>query len=173
MGKARRLQLPLLVSASRFRKAMDIYRIPRREVPVKLRLIDGRHLDGTIFTSELGPDGLPEHVLHHLNDAGEDFVPVVCGGEAFLLNKAGILWVELAAELEAATIEEDALAVHVPIRLTLAGGLSVTGTLAIVMPPERSRAVDFLNAAGRFLPVQGDGTVTLVQRRFVVTVHGG
>jgi hypothetical protein len=152
---------------------MDIYRIPRREVCVKLLLIDGRHLDGTIFTSEIGSDGLPEQVLQHLNDPGEDFVPLVCGGEAFLLNKAGILWVQLAAALEGDGIENDALAVRIPTRLTLAGGLSVAGTLAIVMPPERSRAVDFLNAAGRFLPVHGDGTVTLVQRRFVVTVHGG
>jgi len=151
---------------------MDIYRIPRREVSVELLLIDGRHLDGTIFTSEIGPDGLPEQVLHHLNDPGEDFVPLVCGGEAFLLNKAGILWVQLAA-LEAELIEDDAPAIRIPTRLTLAGGLSVAGTLAIVMPPERSRTVDFLNAAGRFLPVHGDGTVTLVQRRFVVTVHGG
>jgi hypothetical protein len=142
-------------------------------VSVELLLIDGRHLDGTIFTSEIASGGLPEQVLHHVNDPSEDFVPLVCGGEAFLLNKAGILWVRVAAPLDAEFIEDDVAAVRVPTRLTLAGGLSVAGTLAIVMPPERSRALDFLNAAGRFVPVEGDGTVTLVQRRFVVTVHGG
>jgi hypothetical protein len=45
------------------------------------------------------------------------------------------------------------------------------GTLAIVMPPERNRVVDYMNAAGRFVPLFGDGTATLVQRGFVVTVR--
>jgi len=47
---------------------------------------------------------------------------------------------------------------------------------SIVMPPERSRVLDYLNAAGRFVPVFGEGAVTLVQRRFVVlarSVEGG
>jgi hypothetical protein len=51
--------------------------------------------------------------------------------------------------------------------------LSVFGTLAIAMPPERSRVVDYLNASGRFLPLLGEGTVTLVQSRFIVTVRSG
>jgi DNA polymerase-4 len=41
--------------------------------------------------------------------------------------------------------------------LTLTGGLSVVGKLSIVMPPERNRVVDYMNAAGRFLPLFGDG----------------
>ena len=41
------------------------------------------------------------------------------------------------------------------------------------MPPERSRVVDYLNAAGRFLPLFGEGVVTLVQRRFVVSLRSG
>jgi len=57
--------------------------------------------------------------------------------------------------------------------LSLAGGVTVDGTLIVVMPLERSRVVDYLNAAGRFLPLFADGTVTLVQRRFIVTVVSG
>ena len=59
------------------------------------------------------------------------------------------------------------------VRLTLAGGVSVVGMLMIVMPQERSRVVDYLNASGRFLPVYGEGIVTLVQRRYIVTVRSG
>jgi hypothetical protein len=152
---------------------MDIYRIPRHEVPVRILLDDGRTLDGTLFTAETGPGGRPEDVLHYLNETAEGFVPLMCGRDSFLLNKAGIVWVQLsgdeARELAHGAIESH----HVPARVSLAGGLSVVGTLAIAMPPERSRVVDYLNAAGRFLPLLADGTVTLVQRRFVVTVRSG
>jgi hypothetical protein len=109
--------------------------------------------------------------LHHLNDVGDDFVPLVCGRDSFLLNKAGIIWVQVAGGPAREIGADTASAQRISARVTLAGGVSVVGTLAIVMPPERSRAVDYLNAAGRFLPLFGEDGVTLVQRRFVVTVR--
>ena len=152
---------------------MDIYRIPRREAPVRILLDDGRALDGNLSTAETGPGGRPEDVLHYLNGTDEGFVPLLCGSDSLLLNKAGIVWVQLTGAL-AREIADDAVdARHVPARVSLAGGLTVFGTLAIAMPPERSRVLDYLNAAGRFLPLLGDGTVTLVQCRFVVTVRSG
>ena len=152
---------------------MEIYRIPRREVPVRILLDDGRTLDGTLFTAKSGPAGHPEDVLHYLNESEEAFVPLVCGRDSFLLNKAGIVWVQLAGDW-AREIVNSALDAHrVLARVSLAGGLSVVGTLAIAMPPERSRVEDYLNAAGRFLPLLGEGTATLVQSRFVVTVRSG
>jgi hypothetical protein len=152
---------------------MDIYRIPRREVSVRILVDDGRTLDGVLFTTDNGPGAPPEDVLHLLNATDQDFVPLVCGRDSFLLNKAGIIWVQVsgaaAQEIAVATIA----ARSVPTRLTLTGGLSLVGTLAIAMPPERSRVLDYLNAAGRFLPLFGEGSVTLVQRGFVVTVRSG
>jgi hypothetical protein len=152
---------------------MDIYRVPRREVPVRILLDDGRTLDGTLFTTATGPGGRPEDVLHLLNETDEDFVPLVCGRDSFLLNKAGIIWVQLVGAAAREIAGEPVGARHVPARFSLAGGISVVGTLSIVMPPERSRVVDYLNASGRFLPLLGEGTVTLLQRRFVVTVRSG
>jgi hypothetical protein len=62
---------------------MDIYRIPRREVLVRILLDDGRTLDGTLFTAETGPGGPPEDVLHYLNETDESFVPLLCGRDSF------------------------------------------------------------------------------------------
>ena len=152
---------------------MEIYRVPRREVPVRIVVDDGRTLDGTLFTSMTGPDGRPEAVLHHLNETAEEFVPLLCGQDSFLLNKAGIVWVQLSGEPAAEMASEAGVGRRVPVRLSLAGGISIVGTLAIVMPQERSRVVDYLNASGRFLPLFGEGTVTFVQRGFVVTVRSG
>jgi len=152
---------------------MEIYRIPRREVPVRVLLDDGRTLDGTLFTAETGAAGRPEDLLTHLNEPGEDFVTLLCGGDSFLLNKSGIIWVRLTGSAAMEIADQAESGQRVPVRLSLAGGGSVVGTLMIVMPLERSRVVDYLNASGRFLPVFGDGAVTLVQRRFVVTVSSG
>ena len=150
---------------------MELYRIPRREVPARILLDDGRTLDGKVFTTDSVPGGRPEDVLHLLNDTSEDFVPLVCGNDSFLLNKAGIIWVQLTGANAEEVAEHAESGRPAPVRLTLAGGLSLVGTLSIVMPPERARVIDYLNAAGRFVPLFGDGSVTLVRRSFVVSVR--
>jgi hypothetical protein len=150
---------------------MEIYRIPRHETSVRILLDDGRSLDGKLFTADAGPGGRPESLLHHLNDAGEEFVPLSCGADSFLLNKAGIIWTQTTGG-DAEEIAEAAGGGRVvPVRLSLTGGISLVGTLSVVMPPERSRVLDYLNAAGRFVPLFGEGTVTLVQRGFIVVVR--
>ncbi|HJQ97717.1 MAG TPA: hypothetical protein VJ826_05340 [Candidatus Polarisedimenticolaceae bacterium] len=150
---------------------MELYRIPRRQVQARILLDDGRTLDGTVFTTDSVPGGRPEDVLHLLNDPTEDFVPLVCGDDSFLLNKAGIIWVQLTGATAEEVAEGSESGRAAPVRMTLAGGLSLVGTLSIVMPPERARVIDYMNAAGRFLPLFGDGTVTLVRRSFVVSVR--
>jgi len=152
---------------------MEIYRIPRREVPVRILVDDGRTLDGTLFTAETGAAGRPETLLQHLNEPDEDFVPLLCGADSILVNKAGVLWVQLTGSAAEEIADDAGSGERIPVRLSLAGGISVVGTLVVVMPLERSRVVDYLNASGRFLPLFGEGTVTLVQRRFVVTVRTG
>ena len=147
---------------------MDIYRIPRREVPARVLVDDGRTLEGTLFTTETGAGGRPEDVLHRLNETDEDFVPLLSGGDRVLVNKSGIIWVQLTGGAAREIAGDAATGQRVAVRLALAGGESLAGTLAIVMPLERSRVVDYLNAAGRFVPVFGAGTVTLVQRHHIV-----
>jgi hypothetical protein len=150
---------------------MEIYRIPRRELSVRILLDDGRSLDGTLFTADSGPSGRPEDLLQHLNDASEEFVPLSNGSDRVLLNKAGIIWAQIAGEAAQEVSAEFEGGRQVPVRLSLTGGVSLVGTFSIVMPPERSRVLDYLNAAGRFVPLFGEGTVTLVQRGFVVVVR--
>jgi len=150
---------------------MEIYRIPRHETSARILLDDGRTLDGTLFTADAGPGGQPEGLLHHMNDASEEFVPLVCGADSFLMNKAGIVWAQTTGEAAQEIVAESGGGRMVPVRLSLTGGISLVGTLSVVMPPERSRVLDYLNAAQRFIPLFGEGTVTLVQRGFIVVVR--
>lgn len=152
---------------------MELYRIPRREVEVRILLDDGRTLDGALFTAESATGGRAESTLHLLNGGDVEFVPLVSGKDSFLLGKAGVMWVQLTGEPARELAREAEDGRRVPVRLTLAGGVSVIGAMMVVMPPERSRVVDYLNAAGRFVPLFGEGIVTLVQRRYIVTVRSG
>lgn len=148
-----------------------MYRIPRREVEARILLDDGRTLDAALFTADVATGGRAEDVLHLLNGTDVEFVPVVSGKDSFLLGKAGLIWVQLTGEPAREIAREAEAGRRVPVRLSLAGGMSVVGTLMILMPPDRSRVVDYLNAAGRFLPIFGEGIVTLVQRRFIVSAR--
>ena len=150
---------------------MELYRVPTRETTVRILLDDGRTLDGNLFTADAGPGGRPEDLLHHLNDAGSEFLPLVSGRDSVLLNKAGIVWVQLSGEAAEQIAADSDGGRRVPVRLSLTGGVSLVGMLSVVMPPERSRVLDYFNACGRFVPVFAEGAVTLVQRRFVVLVR--
>lgn len=146
---------------------MDLYRIPRSEISVRLLLDDGRTLEGDLFVPSTGDSDL-ERVLGRLNDAHEEFLPLAVGNDRFLLNKTGIL----SAEIGPPDSEPDALGARVVVaRLSLLGGLAVVGKIRIEMPPERSRVLDYMNAAPRFLPVWGDEKVTVVQRRAIISVR--
>ncbi len=151
---------------------MQIYRIPRREVLVRVALDDGSKLEGILYTATAAPSGAPESVMERLNRADEEFVPLAQGEERFLLNKAGIILVEIpggAGEIP----DADAPVGHdVTVHVTLVGGGALAGRMRIVMPPERSRLLDYLNAAPSFLPILREDGVTLVHKRFVVAVHG-
>jgi hypothetical protein len=148
---------------------MEDFRVPKREVPARILLDDGRLLDGTVFTAISGREGGPQRVAERLNDPEEEFLPVGADGNRFLLNKSGIITVEIAegAEEEPADLEAGRL---IPVRMTLTGGVSVIGRLHVVMPAERSRVLDYMNAAPRFLPLLGEGKVTLIQRSYIVSV---
>lgn len=150
---------------------MEIFRVPRRLVHVRLMLDDGRTIEGRLFTAVTGTDGRPERLVDHLNDPSEDFVPLAVGDDRFLIGKAGIVYVQFFERPDEADGLDTPGGRRAPVRLTLTGGMALLGSFVIDMPPERSRVVDYLNAAPRFVPVFGEGQITLVQRNNIVTVR--
>ena len=151
---------------------MDELRIPRHRIAVRMILDDGRNLEAELFVSPVGPDGGPERLANRLNDPEDEFIPVAAGEDRFVLNKSGIIVVQFTGGPEEAGIPETFEGHETPVRLSLTGGLGLIGRLAIAMPPARSRVIDYLNAAPRFVPLLGsDSQITLVQRRFIVSVR--
>ena len=149
---------------------MDIYRVPKVETNVRILLDDGRTIEGSLFTATIGPNGGPESVLDRLLDSSEEFLPLATGDDRLLLNKGGIILAEAPIDAVGEDLLEDG-AKEVLVRMTLSGGTSLLGRLAIRMPAGRARVLDYLNAAPRFVPLLGDRRVSLIHKRFIVTVR--
>ena len=150
---------------------MEVFRVPMREVRVRILMDNGQTFDGVVYAPAEGPDGRPGRVLDRLNGEGEGFIPLACDDDHLLLNKSGIVSVQVPrGQQEAASLDEEP-GRKVPIRITLVGGTSLVGRIAIQMPPDRSRVLDYLNAAPRFVPVLGEDHVTLVHRSYMLCVR--
>ena len=148
---------------------MEIFRVPKREVPVRVSMDNGQTLDGILFVATVGTDGRLGRVLDRLNDTEEEFLPLACGEDHLLLNKSGVMMVEEPEEKD--QLDSDAGAEEMPVRVTLIGGTNLVGRLRMRMPPERARVLDYLNAAPRFIALFGENGATLIQRSYIMYVR--
>lgn len=148
---------------------MQELRVPQREVEVRLLLHGGEERSGVLYTCLSNPDGRPGRLVDRLDDEAEAFLPFAHDGRRELLHKAWVVWIRVEGEES-----HDEEATHAErVRITLIGGDTVQGDVRYMMPPQRERLLDYLNAAPRFLSVRADGATTLVNRDFIVRVEGG
>lgn len=149
---------------------MDMLRIPQRMVPVRVLLADSQTVEGGLYVPAIGPDGRPGRLLDRLNDDAEEFVPLA-GRYETLLSKSAIVCVQLASGQERVEGIEDTLAREQQIRAVLSRGHPVEGWVRYLMPEEKARLLDYLNVAPPFIPLIGVHRVTVVNRRFIVSVQ--
>lgn len=149
---------------------MKAFRTPRRVVPVRVLLEDGRKWEGGLYAPAAGPDGNPGRLIDRLNDDAEEFLPLA-GRYQTLLNKSRIVTIELATGEEQAECIESEAARGQQVKITLTCGVTLAGRIRYLMPEGRGRLLDYLNAAPRFIPLIGESRVSLVHRRFVVSVQ--
>lgn len=149
---------------------MKAFRTPQRMVPVRILLNDGQILDGGLYVPATGPDGRPGRLLDRLNDEVEEFLPVA-GRYETLVSKSWIVSVQLAAGHEQPEGIEDEIAREQQVRVVLARGNPIDGWIRYLMPEEKARLLDYLNVAPPFVPVIAEHRITLIHRRFIVSVQ--
>ena len=137
---------------------------------MRVLLDNGRKLEGGFYASGARTDGTPGRLIDRLNDDTEEFLPLA-GRYETLLNRACIISVELATGEEQAEGIENQVAREQQVEIALIGGTTLSGWIRFLMPEERGRLLDYLNAAPRFIPIIGDNRVTLVHRRFIVSME--
>ena len=145
--------------------------VPRRRVPVDLRLADGRQVSGDAYVAVPGGDEGPEHLIDRLNDASERFLPIAVGERHLLIRKAAIVLAFTTDAAEAAAIREPAGSREFRVEVLLSVGAAASGLLYAADHPTFGRALDHLNRLTRdFVALHHGEGVTLVNANHAVAV---
>ena len=145
--------------------------VPKHRVPVELLLADGRLLRVEIFLSELAKTHAGAERMSDVLDGSQAFFPVMAPGtdECHLISLANVVFMRGSQELELEGVELQTILTEHELVLALMGGQKIKGLVTYELPPDRSRLVDFLNAAPPFFPVLEAAQVVLVNKRFVTS----
>ncbi|MGB5812938.1 MAG: hypothetical protein WBG86_20565 [Polyangiales bacterium] len=154
---------------------LSSYRIPKDEVAVEIALRYGEPESMTVFLgARAASHPGRERPSDLLLDDGVFLTAVGSDERVRFLHKDAIAWMTVAPEFEMSgrCETESQLSSHRcrPIDLLLDDGRTFLGKVAIMMPPESSRLQDYLNAAGRFIEVRGDGGFHFVNRDRIAMV---
>lgn len=150
---------------------MSELRVPTMAVPVEITCADGRTFSGRVFIPAQSSrhDG-PMRPEEWLNE-GQAFFPFLPdgGGPPVVMNKRELLIVTVPAEAE----EEAGEAVATVTRRQVVVECEdrrLEGELAIDMPENKSRVLDYLNRAEAFVMLRGGERNHLVQKERITRV---
>ena len=144
--------------------------VPRRRIPVRLQLANGRSVAGEAYVAIAGA-GAQERLLDRLNDESEHFLPVATAGRHLLVRKSAIVsaWTSDRGEVSAAL--EARHAREIPVEVATFGGSVIEGRLLAGTDRVTDRALDNLNqVVGPFVPLLARESITLVNTSHVVSV---
>lgn len=144
----------------------DWARTERR--PARVSLAEGLVITGDIHLQPAVAwrDG-PETPLELLNREDAFFPVTLTAKDVVFVAKSQVAAVSFSPSEEQADVARQSAMRHIPLEVMLVGGTELRGVAVSELPPNRSRALDFLNdTAPFFLLVTEDGHVCL-NRRFV------
>ena len=110
-----------------------------------------------------GPE-TPEDALNR----SEGFFPLTDdSGRTSILAKSQVLAVGIVAGLPEEDPDRRSAARLIALRVELSDGSDFTGTVTSELPPDRRRAMDFLNLSPEFFELASEGAVRLINRRHI------
>ena len=136
--------------------------------PVRVTLAEGLVITGDIHLQPrvAWRDG-PETPLELLNREDAFFPVTLTGQEVVFVAKAQVAALGFRPSEEPTDVARQTAMRNIPLEIMLVGGTELKGVAVSELPPNKSRALDFLNdSASFFLLVTEDGHVCL-NRRFV------
>lgn len=136
----------------------------RRE-RVEVRLTDRRPLHGDIHlqpTARLHAG--PETPTDLLNREEPFFALMLEGEQPLFIAKAQVLYVQLPSQPAIDDPERASAARRIELEIELADGSLHEGVVMIELPPDRLRALDFLNTAPDFFPLWSPESVRIINR---------
>lgn len=145
--------------------------VPRRKVRARVRLADSTVYEGALYAPVETVDGRPGRVVDRLNEPNEKYLPLALEDRHLLVNKAGIVTVEL--RVKEGDTEQDASddGRELHLQLQLSDGSTLSGRTYAEMPPASGRVLDFMNAtAPKFITLLLDDQVLIVNEGYIVAI---
>ena len=151
---------------------MEELRVPKRRVSVEVGLAGGGTRRVAVFLAEFASNHSGAERLSDLLNGGGDFIPAFDeeAGVMSFVNRAGVAFARASRAVEAEATDDITIPTEQPVEITLADGRTLRGLVSYVLPPERSRLVDFLNEGPPFFALLEEDAVVLVNRRLASRV---
>jgi len=151
---------------------MDELRVPKRRTLVEIQLHGGAVHRVAVFLGDFAHDHAgPERLSDLLNGLG-DFVPAydLDSDSMTFLNRGGVAVVRLSGYIEPDAAEQHTLPTEHDVEIVLNDGATLRGLVSYILPPEKSRLIDFLNDAPLFFRLLEQNAVALINKRHVARV---
>lgn len=135
-------------------------------VAARVTMVEGVTIEGDLHLQpRTAYHASPETPLEMLNRADHFFPMTLAHGEVVLVGKAQVSTV--AFEGPPADPERQSIARVLELEITVAGGRELRGIAASELPPNKSRASDFLNAPEAFLELTTSEATICVNRAHI------
>jgi len=148
------------------------FRISKRQLTVRLYLVNGEEVQGAIFLHHSRNEyGLPEEPLDLMN-LRSPFIAVVDQSDTVsFYNKSMVLYLTYQEDPDLSAITEANLRKKVVVKLH--NGICLTGQVQVLLPQEHARLYDYLNLHDEtFMKMaEADGAVSLVNKAFIMVVN--
>lgn len=152
---------------------MEELRIPKRAVQVEITRPDGLVSRVEVYLAEFASNHVGGERLSEMLNSGV-FLPArdLEQNKVNFINCASVAVARVGREVEE---DDDAAAHTIPteheVKVTLTGGQTISGLLSYVLPPERARLIDFLNACPKFIPLLEADHLALINREFIAQIE--
>jgi hypothetical protein len=147
--------------------------VPKREVPVRVRVVTGDVFEGVVFLDYIDTIHRGEQtLLDKLNDEHVWFPLRAADGTVDIVNRARVTHLEPGPGLKVELVRKESAEVFREERVTvrLATGQLLVGRIAMDLPDEFSRVSDFLNFPQNFFALETDEGPVLVSKEHVVSL---
>ena len=148
----------------------DDLKVPKRRVQAEVLLPTGASHHVTFFLSEFAPNHNGPERLSDLLNARDEFVPAVDASTDTMtfLGRHTIAVARVGRDWETT----DALPgfEELELEITLVDGRTLRGLARYVLPPGRTRLLDFLNDEQPFIKLVEGEKVALINKRYIARV---
>lgn len=149
----------------------ETYRIPKNQIPVEVQIAGRSPVALSLFLSDCAESHSGTERPSDLLNGADTFVPAIdANGGLIFLQKDRIEVVSFPTEHElggdvlmTVALNSDQ-AITAGVEITLQDGTKITGTIRYLMPAGSRRLQDFLNQQDRFIALQDDKRIRLINK---------